>query len=699
MRLSLILIVSLLLIACNKGSPEAPPSQSPEAPIIEETTAVYQPYTLTGDIDKMNSHGELRLLAKEFDHLQHQGLDEQVFPMNIEQAEAFARSINLKPVWIYAASNEELINLLNQGKGDLIISNLTQLKSRKERIAFSHPIDIIDEVLIYKSDRKSPDLLNDKLLIAAKDHSAYAETAAKLQAENAQISIKIVSATLPNLDMLTGVENGDYDATIIDGDIAESLLNGWSTLKLGKVVAPNRKISWAVRKTNPELHRVLNQYLLSHSILSSRHKVDFRDFAEIKKQRKLRVITLNSPASYFMWRGEFKGFDYELMQAFAKKHNLRLQMIVRDSPEAMIASLKRGEGDVIAGSLTIEKNRAEAGLIFTDAYLEVYEQIIGQADEATFTSIEDLNGKLITVNPESSFYQTLLKIQSQGIEVKINPQKGYNSSLLQAAVDAEEYDYTMADSHLATIESHYLANTKVLLTLEDSSHLAWGLRKEQPALKKKLNAFIKRYYKSLNYNISFNKYFVKQKPMAQIKAGRIHAHGDLSPYDKLFKKYAEKYGYDWRIITSQSYQESKFNPKAKSYAGAIGLMQVMPRTGESMGYKNLYHAESNVAAAMKFTHWLNDRFPESLPIQEKIYFSLAAYNAGHGHVHDARSLARKMGKNPNLWFNNVEDAMLLLAKRQYYKDARYGYVRGTEPVKYVREISNRYLGYVKVRER
>ena len=152
--------------------------------------------------------------------------------------------------------------------------------------------------------------------------------------------------------------------------------------------------------------------------------------------------------------------------------------------------------------------------------------------------------------------------------------------------------------------------------------------------------------------------------------------------------------FDWRLIVSQMYQESKFNPKAKSYAGAIGLMQVMPRTGKELGITDLKDPEQSIIAGVRYLDWTRDRFSNDLPIQEQVLFSLASYNAGYGHVKDAQRLARKLGLRDDKWFNNVERAMLLLQKRQYYQHARFGYVRGREPVNYVYKIHQRYLAYV-----
>jgi len=170
----------------------------------------------------------------------------------------------------------------------------------------------------------------------------------------------------------------------------------------------------------------------------------------------------------------------------------------------------------------------------------------------------------------------------------------------------------------------------------------------------------------------------------------------LSPYDDIVKQKSSKYGFDWRLIISQMYQESRFNPKAKSHAGALGLMQVLPRTAKELGINDLTHPVQSIDAGVQYMNWTRDRFSEDMPTQERLFFALAAYNAGYGHVKDAQRLAKQLKLNPNKWFANVEKAMLLLQQPSYYKKARFGYCRGSEPVNYVREIHQRYLGYIDV---
>lgn len=172
--------------------------------------------------------------------------------------------------------------------------------------------------------------------------------------------------------------------------------------------------------------------------------------------------------------------------------------------------------------------------------------------------------------------------------------------------------------------------------------------------------------------------------------------GILSPYDVLVKKYANQYNFDWTLITAQMYQESRFNPRARSFAGAMGLMQIMPQTGKQLGIVDFENPDSAIHGGIRYMAWLEKRFESNLPIEEKQWFMLAAYNAGIGHVHDARSLARKLGLRSDRWFGNVEKAMLLLANPKYSTSARHGFVRGKEPVKYVRAIRRYYRQYNKL---
>jgi membrane-bound lytic murein transglycosylase F len=230
---------------------------------------------------------------------------------------------------------------------------------------------------------------------------------------------------------------------------------------------------------------------------------------------------------------------------------------------------------------------------------------------------------------------------------------------------------------------------------EDRPH-AVAVRADNPKLLAALNGFIRKEYRGLVYNVLYKKYFTSRRQVRDLASGRPRAGGDngLSPYDEVIRTLAERYNFDWRLIVAQMFQESRFDPKAESFAGAQGLMQVLPRTARFMGFEKIKKPEEGIHAGVKYLDWVRNRFEPELPVNERMWFTLAAYNAGHGHVQDARRLARQKGWDGDRWFDNVERAMLLLSKKKYARKARYGYVRGTEPVGYVRNIRELYRAYI-----
>jgi membrane-bound lytic murein transglycosylase F len=254
----------------------------------------------------------------------------------------------------------------------------------------------------------------------------------------------------------------------------------------------------------------------------------------------------------------------------------------------------------------------------------------------------------------------------------------------------------MADEHLLDIELAKSVEVRSAYATEDEVPHVIALRKRNPQLKRALDAFVKRVYKSEFYNITYRKYFKSKRSVIRLAKGRVvdPLSGEISPYDSLVRKYADRYGFDWRLMIAQMYQESGFDPKARSPSGAKGLMQMMPRTAKSMGVSKIADPAQSIQGGIKYMSWLRERFSSEIPIAERQSFTLAAYNAGAGHVHDARRLAEQLGHDPNRWFDHTENAMLLLSKKKYSKKARYGYVNGAEPVKYVREITDRFEAYI-----
>ena len=280
----------------------------------------------------------------------------------------------------------------------------------------------------------------------------------------------------------------------------------------------------------------------------------------------------------------------------------------------------------------------------------------------------------------------------------IEAPESMETEAIMAAVAEGTYDLTVADSHLLELEMTIRDDLRGLLQISESVPHGWAVHPDNEALLAAMNQFIRQNYKGLFYNVTWKKYFERPD---QYEGGWEEAARNerLSPYDDLVRELAEGTRWDWRLIVAQMYQESRFDPRAKSWAGARGLMQVLPRTARELGISDLEDPRSGITAGLLYLDWVWERFPSTLHPAERTWFTLAGYNAGHGHVRDARRLARQLGLDANRWFDNVEVAMLKLSQAEYARQARHGFVRGREPVEYVRGIRERYRAYVDLLER
>jgi len=219
------------------------------------------------------------------------------------------------------------------------------------------------------------------------------------------------------------------------------------------------------------------------------------------------------------------------------------------------------------------------------------------------------------------------------------------------------------------------------------------VRVGNPRLLAAVDAFVKAVDRSLEFNLAYRRTF-ESRSDPTIQRAELTGAGSVSPYDPIFQKYAPRYGFDWRLTAAQAYQESHFDPKARSREGAVGLLQILPRTARSLGFNRLTDPEECTHAGIAYLAQLMSQLEPDLAVHQRVRFALAAYNAGMGHVSDARRLARELGLDPNRWFGSVEKAMLELQKPAYYRHARYGYARGSEPVRYVSQIQTRYEQYL-----
>lgn len=435
-----------------------------------------------------------------------------------------------------------------------------------------------------------------------------------------------------------------------------------------------------------------------------------RDLIDIQKEGVLRALVVYSSTSYFLYKGQPMGFEYEMLQRLAKHLNLKLEIIVSDNLDQQFEVLNNGGVDLIAHGMTIT-NQRKWEVDFTE-YLYLTKQVLVQKKPDNFRKLSwsalqkhliddplDLIGDTVSVRKNSAYYERLLSLSNEmGGEIYIDTlsSKLSTGEIIDKVANGE-IKYTIADENLARINAANNPILKIDVPISFSQRIAWVTRKKSVNFRNEVNQWIRGQRKKTSYFVIYNKYFKNKRFFRRrIKSDYYSLNkNQISKYDDLIKKFTKKLGWDWRLLASQVYQESKFDPIAESWAGAKGLMQVMPATAKELGIKNTTDPIESLRGGTTYLNQLYDRLSDIPDEENRIKFTLASFNCGYGHVRDAMRLAEANQLNPFKWKNNVDSMLLALRfPKNYNKDfIKYGYVRGSEPVNYVNQIFDRYQHY------
>jgi membrane-bound lytic murein transglycosylase F len=438
------------------------------------------------------------------------------------------------------------------------------------------------------------------------------------------------------------------------------------------------------------------------------------DLPDIIKKGKLTVLAENSSTSYFIYKGKKMGFEYELLNLFAEEIGVELDVKIVKNLDSLIPMLNRGEGDIIACNYTITKERGKI-INFSEPFIQTQQVLIQRKPEGwedmkekewkaeMLSDPSQLAQKEIHVWKNSSYYQRLTHLQEEiGDTIFIEGRQGnIGGEELIELVSTGIIDYTITENNVAKVNEQFFKNLYTDLDLSVKQKMAFGLRKSSHLLKAKLDDWLVEFKKKSTYKYIHRKYYEMRHVASNSKRDHSSLDGtNISPYDHLFKKAAEMSGWDWRLIASVAYQESKFNPEARSFGGAYGMMQFMPNTGPHYGvYPDSPPSVQIMGGAKKLM--ADEKFWKDVvdPYQRK-KFALASYNAGRGHIQDAQRLAKKYGLNHLKWDDNVEKMLLNLSKQKYYQDevVRNGMMRSTTTYKYIHHVTERYMEWCTIYE-
>ncbi|MDN3698892.1 membrane-bound lytic murein transglycosylase MltF [Vibrio cortegadensis] len=461
--------------------------------------------------------------------------------------------------------------------------------------------------------------------------------------------------------------------------------------------------------------RLLSLILITVGIAGC--QIDSDPKSELEKIRErgvLRVGTLNNQLSYYIGPDGPTGLDYELARVFADQLGVQLEMKPAYRISNLFPALKSGEIDMIAAGLSQSPERLSqfrAG----PAYYYVSQQMVYKKGQWRPRNLKQLVNKQVklkqqiledgdTTSPESTpslvivkdshFVQTLadIKAKQPDLEYTVDTNADVNDLLKQ--VSEGSIPFTMADSVELSLSQRLYPDLALAFELTEDQPISWYMRRSDD---ESLYALLIEFFGNLKQSGELAS--LEEKYLGHIgsfdyvdtRAFIRALDAKLPKWSPLFQQYSLEF--DWRLIAALSYQESHWNPKAKSPTGVRGMMMLTLPTAKSVGVTNRLDPEESVRGGVEYLRRIVDRVPDSIADHEKIWFALASYNVGYGHMMDARRLTKRQGGDPNAWAD-VKDSLPLLRQQKYFSTTRYGYARGDEARNYVENIRRYYQSII-----
>lgn len=434
------------------------------------------------------------------------------------------------------------------------------------------------------------------------------------------------------------------------------------------------------------------------------------DLDSIMARGKLVVVTTNNSTDYFLYKGEPKGFQFEVLQELGNYLGIQVEILVNNDPSKNISLLKKNQCDIVASSVGYTRQN-EDDVVSSVPLLET-ELVLVQRKESdllvnaenvqdkVIRNLTELEGKSVYVPLQSSDAQMIGQLTNDmAVNVKVYEMPQYSQENLIGLVASGDIDYTICNTILARSLRNIHPELDFETVVKKAEPIVWNFRETSPALAQKINQWLSELSGSTHLAMLTEKYYNNKSrwfPAYEPFSGSVNM---ISAYDDIIKKYSGYINWDWRLLASLIYQESRFKPNVKSRRGAWGLMQMMPTTQLHFGIDSTASPEKQILAGVKYIKYLDNAFAVRIPdAEERVKFILASYNIGPGHIFDAQKIAVKTGKNPQKWFNNVDTCLLSKSERKHYTDPdiQFGYCRGTETFMFVQEILTRFQHYKNV---
>jgi membrane-bound lytic murein transglycosylase F len=426
---------------------------------------------------------------------------------------------------------------------------------------------------------------------------------------------------------------------------------------------------------------------------------------EVLDTGQLRVITRNSPTTFYRGPFGYTGPEYDLAQKFSdyleKKYNrsITVEFQQADRIPDLFNAVEARNAHIAAASLTITDERRRR-VAFGPSYQDVSQHLIYRLNSGRPRSLDDLRGKRLEVLSGSSFAETLADKRKDFPTLIWSENPHAETGDLLLAVQEQRLDYTVVDSIDYNVHRYYMPDLRKAIELKSGDKLAWAFNQGSNDLRAEAELFFAEISANGILERIQERYYGHTTYFDYVGTRTFRRHFDtrLPKYQDLFLQAARDTQIDWRLLAALGYQESHWNPNAVSPTGVRGLMMLTRTTAGGLGVENRSDAAESISAGSQYFLHIYNRLYD-VPHPDRIWFALAAYNVGYGHLQDARRLARMQGRNPDRWMD-IRDMLPLLTKSEWHSQVPHGYARGWEPVRYVNNVRTYYeiLGWLTLDE-
>ncbi|XPF94120.1 membrane-bound lytic murein transglycosylase MltF [Colwellia sp. RE-S-Sl-9] len=400
------------------------------------------------------------------------------------------------------------------------------------------------------------------------------------------------------------------------------------------------------------------------------------------------VGTLYGPTSYYIEAEGPTGFEYELAKTYADYLGVKLVVVPAYHIDDLFPKLDSGDVDFLAAGLAVTSKRLEQYSV-APTYDKVSQKLVFKQGKERPRRLDALNGKLV-VTARTSHAENLAKLKRSNNDLVWEESSELDAEELLLKVLEEEIDYTVIDSNALAISRRYYPEISIGFTIKEEEQLAWLVNKQNDtSILSSLVEFFGQVHHDGSLLALDDKYYghIEQFNYVDTRMFIKAIEEKLPKYQPIFEKYGQEV--DWKLLAAISYQESHWNPNARSHTGVRGMMMLTLPTAKQMGIKSRLDVEQSISGGAKYIKRMIEKMPERIPYPDRLWFALASYNVGFGHLNDARIITQRQGGDPDRWVE-VKSRLPLLKQKKYYKKTKYGYARGDEPVNYVENIRRYY---------